>query len=192
MTCFKTSQTKRRGLQFLLFTTLLASLNTFAGDAIRTELLDSRVFNSEIEAVEAMKEHCLAESRREDAEHMGAILKTSEGSYLVTHGKGEQGQTKATFAILRPPSTKIVALWHTHGAAGRKTERFSVQDGDTVLESGLPFYLITPKGEIKMLVLAERGKSVVRKASIDSQRLKKIRNFRGLALYEIEPGVSET
>ena len=192
MTNFHTFQFKTRTRQILLCSALFIPLNTQAGDAIRTMPLENRVFDSEVEAVEAMKDHCLAESSREDAEHVGAILQSDDGHFLVTHGQAEPGQTKVTFTILRPRTSKVVALWHTHGAPGRRTERFSIEDGDTVRETGLPFYLIAPSGQISLLVDAEKGISNIQVTSEDAHRLKAFRKYSGLALYRVEQKGSET
>ena len=116
MTDFNASRIKCFIRLVLLSSVFLIPLNAMAAEPIRTAPLENLAFDSEIEAVEAMKDHCLAESSREDAEHVGAILQTDEGRFLVTHGQAESGQTKVTFAILRPPSAKVVALWHMpHG-----------------------------------------------------------------------------
>ena len=192
MTHFHTFQLNTRARQILLCSALFIPLNTLASDVIRTMPLGDLVFDSEVAAVAAMKNHCLAESSRNDAEHMGAILKTDDGRFLVTHGQAEPGQTKVTFAILRPPASKVVAFWHTHGAPGRRTERFSIEDGDTVRETGLPFYLIAPSGQISLLVDAEKGISNIQVTSEDEHRLKAFRKYRGLALYRVEQKGRET
>lgn len=192
MTNINAVQCKSRTLQFLLCSALLIPLNIQANDVIRTMPLQNLVFDSEVAAVEAMKDHCLAESSHEDAEHMGAILQTNDGRFLVTHGQAKPGQTKVTFAILRPPTAKVVALWHTHGAPGRSTERFSIQDTDTVREIGLPFYLIAPSGQISLLVGTKKGIPNVQLTSEDAHRLKAIRKYPGLALYRVEQKGSET
>ena len=192
MTNINAVQCKSRTLQFLLCSALLIPLNIQASDVIRTRPLQNRVFDSEVAAVEAMKDHCLAESSHEDAEHMGAILQTNDGRFLVTHGQAKPGQTTVTFAILRPPTAKVVALWHTHGAPGRRTERFSIQDSDTVREIGLPFYLIAPSGQISLLVGTKKGIPNVQLTSEGAHRLKAIRKYPGLALYRVEQKGSET
>ena len=179
------SQISTISRQFLIGIVILCPLLTQASDSIKTDLLDSFVFDSEIEAVKAMKDHCLAESRSENAEHMGAILQREDGQFMVTHGKAAPGQESVTFTIRRAPDTKIVALWHTHGSPGRHTERFSITDGQTVRQIGLPFYLLTPKGDIKVLEKVTKGQSTARvNLEIGSER-KFVRKFKGLVLFQL-------
>jgi len=174
-----------RIVPFLLCTWLALAADAMAADVIRTEPLADRWFTTEIEAVEAMRAHCLRESTQEDAEHMGAVLQTREGRYMITHGQADPGQTKVTFAVTRPSSMRVVALWHTHGAPDRNAERFSIQDNDTVRETGRPFYLIAPSGQISLLVSASAGLSEHLQQARDAHRLKSFRDYRGLALYRL-------
>jgi hypothetical protein len=171
--------------QFLLAIVILCPLISQAGESIQTVLLDSFEFESEVEAVKAMKEHCLAESKRENAEHVGAILQTGDGRFLVTHGKADPQQESVTFSIRRPASSTLVALWHTHGAPGRQTERFSIQDGQTVRDTGLPFYLITPKGDIKLLVKDVKGQPVSERGASSASERTFVRKFKGLTLFRL-------
>ena len=171
--------------QFLLGTLALCPLMTLASESIQTELLDTLVFDSEIAAAKAMKDHCLAESRSENAEHMGAIVQMEDGQFMVTHGKAAPGQESVTFSIRRPPASKIVALWHTHGAPGRSTERFSIADGQTVRQIGLRFYLITPKGDIKVLEKVTKGQSTARMNLEMGPERAFVRKFQGLVLFQL-------
>jgi hypothetical protein len=169
----------------LVCTMNLAPFDALAGEAINTELLDNYIFASEIEAVKAMKQHCMGESSRDNAEHVGAILQSEDGRFMVTHGQANPGQESVTFSVRRPPSLKIVALWHTHGAPGRRTERFSITDGQAVRQIGLPFYLITPKGKIKVLEKVAKGKSTAQtNLEVTSERTF-VRKFKGLILFQL-------
>jgi hypothetical protein len=191
MTYFNISQIKSATLQILICGLFLTPLNGEANDAIRTLPLNGLVFASILEAVEAIRDHCLEESTREDAEHMGAVLQADTGEFIVTHGQAEPGQSQVTFAILRPATSIVVALWHTHGAPGRRTERFSIQDGDTVRETGLPFYLIAPSGDIKMLAVRGKGDSKSELKKAHDHRLKAIRTHSDLALYRMEKSTAK-
>ena len=182
---FKALRFNRAIWLILLCTMIFVPIHAHANDAILTELLDDFVFASEVEAVNAMKQHCMAESSRDNAEHVGAILQSEDGRFMVTHGQANPGQESVTFSIRRPPSLKIVALWHTHGATGRRTERFSITDGQTVRQIGLPFYLITPKGEIKVLEKVTKGQSTAQKnLEVNSERTF-VRKFKGLVLFQL-------
>lgn len=169
----------------LLCNLIFMPIYAHADESIQTELLHGFAFSSEAEAVRAMKEHCLADSRRENAEHVGAILQSADGSFLVTHGQANSGQSSVTFKIRHPPASRIVALWHTHGAPGRSTERFSITDGQTVRQIGLPFYLITPKGDIKVLEKVAKEQSRAQaNFETDSERTY-VRKFKGLHLFQL-------
>ena len=104
---------------------------------------------------------------------------------MVTHGSAAPDQESVTFKIRLPAESRLVALWHTHGAPGRKTERFSIEDGETVRDTGIPFYLITPKGDIKVLEKAVKGKPVRSVAENLSGQRTYVRKFRGLLLYQL-------
>lgn len=182
---FSASQFNRLVWLTLFCTTIFMPLHAQADETIFSELLDNFVFASEVEAIKTMKQHCMAESSRDNAEHVGAILKSEDGRFMVTHGQANPGQESVTFSIRRPPSLKIVALWHTHGAPGRKTERFSIADGQTVRQIGLPFYLITPKGQIKVLEKATKGQATV-KANLELTSGRTfVRKFKGLVLFQL-------
>ncbi len=167
--------------QIMLCGILITSLSCNASDLVRTTWLQSLMFGSELEAITSLSQSFLADSIRENVEHLGAILETEDGRILVTHGKAEPDQDRVEFSIRRPQGSKIIALWHTHGAPGRATERFSVADSETVRETGLPFYLITPRGRISVLELAGKGIS----ANIPGKR-KIFSLSKGLALYRVE------
>ena len=111
-------------------------------------------YESKTDAIKALGQKFLANSIKEDVEYMGAILETPTGTYRVSHGKSKPGQNRFRFTMLRPESLKVIACWHTHGAHGDLRDKFSVTDTQTVLKTGLPFYLITPKGELKLLDLS--------------------------------------
>ena len=164
----------------------LTALNSHAAEVVKTSWLHSLEFSSEHEALTALSQSFLADSIREDAEHMGAILETEDGRILVTHGKAAPGQTQVEFSIGRLKTTKIIALWHTHGAPGRRTERFSITDGETVRATGLPFYLISPRGQISVLELAKTKGSSVRDTVDASRRHKVLRVNTDLALYRVQ------
>ena len=98
-----------------------------------------------------LKEHILDKSIRTDTEYVGAVLRTADGSYEFTQGHGKPGQDRVSFRIQRPKEARIVALWHTHGAHGPARSIFSPTDAELVRQTKLPFYLITPDGEVRVL-----------------------------------------
>jgi len=134
-----------------LVTGMIAGLiSQNAGATVFTTPLDWR--STTLEAgFDRLKEQFLDLSIRNDTEFVGAVLQAADGHYEFTHGQGKPGQDKVTFRIQRPSDTRIVALWHTHGNHGPSRAVFSRTDAELVRQTGLPFYLITPDGEVRVL-----------------------------------------
>lgn len=93
----------------------------------------------------------LRSSTRHDVEYVGAVLQRADGRYTFTQGTGRKGQDSVTFKIRHTRDVQIVGFWHTHGDAGFARDIFSPTDADLVRSMQLPFYLITPHGEIRVL-----------------------------------------
>ncbi len=89
-------------------------------------------------------------SIQEDREYIAAILEEN-GVYRVQVQAGSPGKDSVSMKIRRKKSQALVALWHTHGAQGPRRELYSGTDSKTVRTTGLPFYLTTPRGKIKVL-----------------------------------------
>ena len=132
---------------------------------ITTEVLQNQSYSSQLAAVEAAGRQFLGDSIENDVEHVGAILQKPDGSLLLTQGRSQPGIDGVVFTVRRPTSTTIVGYWHTHGAPGSQREYFSAADAKTVAKSGLPFYLITPKGQIKVLRPAAHSVRTVQRRS---------------------------
>ena len=101
--------------------------------------------------LDRLKDQFLDTSIESDTEFVGAVLQRADGSYEFTQGHGRPGQDRVTFRIQRPSETEVVGLWHTHGAHGPTRAVFSPTDAELVRQTGLPFYLITPEGEVRVL-----------------------------------------
>ncbi len=144
-------------LMFAVLINMFSARVAFAEAPIQTKMFGTMEYDSKLEAMIALGQKFLARSIKEDVEHMGAILETPAGTYRVSHGKSKTAQNRFHFTVLRPESLKVVAYWHTHGAPGALRDKFSVTDAQTVIKTGLPFYLITPKGELKVLNIAKTG-----------------------------------
>ena len=142
---------RRSGWFFLASTALLTAL--FSQSAAANVLTAPLNWQSmSIEAgLDRLKEQFLDLSVREDTEFVGAVLRTAEGTYEFTQGHGKPGRDRVSFRIQRPADAEIVGLWHTHGAHGPTRAVFSPTDAELVRQTGLPFYLITPAGEIRVL-----------------------------------------
>ncbi len=135
----------------LIFAVLIAGLLSQSANAtVLTTPLAWRAPTLEI-GLYRLKEQFLDLSIRDDSEFVGAVLRSADGSYEFTHGHGEPGQDKVSFRIQRPIDTEVVGLWHTHGGHGPAREVFSPTDAELVRQTGLPFYLITPDGEVRVL-----------------------------------------
>lgn len=149
----KTSSFKPFKSLFLLctFISVLLTGHADASQTIQTRMIKNSLYLTELHAVTAMARLFLVDSVKNDVEHMGAILVTPGGKYQVTHGRSVPGKDAFRFSVLRPVSLKVVAYWHTHGAHGSARGKFSASDSQTVQNTGLPFYLITPQGEIRVL-----------------------------------------
>ena len=121
-----------------------------AAASVITAPLEWRVKSIEV-GLEHLKGEILDRSIREDTEFVGAVLQKADGTYEFTQGNGKPGQDKVSFRIRRPEGAEIVALWHTHGGHGPTRAVFSPTDAQLVRQTGLPFYLITPDGEVRVL-----------------------------------------
>ena len=108
-------------------------------------------FVSVLNAVQMAGGHYLEPSKRTDREYVGGILKSDDGSYRYTAGHAESRDDAVSFRVSVQSGYRLVAFWHTHGRPGRARELFSAKDANLVTEQGLPFYLITPTGRIRVL-----------------------------------------
>jgi len=126
-----------------------ASPNTCG--VVRTSVDRQHAYASVIAAVDAMRREHLEHSVRSDREFVGAIVENGAGEYWVSVGSGCSGQNTVTFAVQVPATAMLAAFWHTHGAAAASRELFSPDDVDLVRTTGRDFYLITPRGEIRVL-----------------------------------------
>ena len=136
---------------FLLAATVVGLLaNQSAAASVLTAPLQWQATSIEA-GLERIKAQFLDTSIREDTEFVGAVLRAGDGNYEFTQGHGLPGQDRVTFRIQRPHHTEVVGLWHTHGGHGPSRSVFSPTDAELVRQTGLPFYLITPEGEIRVL-----------------------------------------
>ena len=133
---------------------LLAALSLLATQNATASVMTAPM-QWQAESIEAglarIKDQFLDVSIERDTEFVGAVLRAEDGSYEFTQGRGLPGQDRVTFRIQRPSDTEIVGLWHTHGAHGPTRSVFSPTDAELVRQTGLPFYLITPDGEVRVL-----------------------------------------
>jgi len=140
------------GLCGVLFTTQIASGKSLDGDCN----LESQAFPCIEAAVYVLSIRYHQRSIREDREYIAAILEEN-CVYRVTVQAGSPGKDEVSMKISLKKSQALVALWHTHGAPGPRRELYSATDSKMVRTTGLPFYLTTPRGKIKVLGQPENG-----------------------------------
>lgn len=101
--------------------------------------------------LQAVARQVLIDSVKRDTEYAGAIVLTPEGSYRISIAQGCRRKDRVRFALPGPAYGTVVALWHTHGRQRYEADVFSSRDARTVRETGLPFYLITPRQSLRVL-----------------------------------------
>ena len=117
---------------------------------VKTTLTSER-FASVAAAVATTASATLESSVREDREWVGGVLRDASGAYRITAGRACTGQAKVTFSVPFGPRLEVVACWHTLGADGLARDWFSRDDANLVARTGKDFYLVTPRGELKVL-----------------------------------------
>ncbi len=121
--------------------------------------VESQAFPRIKAALDALSRSYHRRSIRENREYVAAILEDN-GVYRVTVQAGRSGRNRVRMKLRRKKSQTLVAVWHTHGAPGRRREVFSATDSRTVTTTGVPMYLTTPLGKLKVLGKRENGCAV--------------------------------
>ena len=124
-------------------------LAAMAGPARAAETSDP-AFATELAAVIAATSAANPLSVREDREYVGAILRRGD-DYLYTTVPGQAGADRIRARLPVPAGCELVAIWHTHGAAGSTRHLFSRFDGDLVVATGRPLYLADATGALRVL-----------------------------------------
>ncbi len=157
MTVFKPFRISSGTLQIflcsVLLTTQIASGKSFDGEYY----VESQTFPRIRAALDALSRSYHRRSILQDREYAAAIFEEN-GVYRVTVQKERRGaRHKVIMKIRRKKSQTLVAVWHTHGAPGQMQEVFSATDSRTVTTTGVPMYLTTPLGKLKVLGKRENG-----------------------------------
>ncbi|MBV1904663.1 MAG: hypothetical protein KUG75_01185 [Pseudomonadales bacterium] len=85
-----------------------------ASKPVMTRMLDSTTYQTELAAVTAMGLAYLEDSTKNDVEHMGAILKTPNGRFGITHGRNRPGKDEFRFTTtLTHPRSQLPKGMHT-------------------------------------------------------------------------------
>jgi hypothetical protein len=135
----------------LLVIPSLALASTGTCGVVQTSVDRGHAYANVVAAVDAMRREHLERSVRSDREFVGAVVENGSGGYWTSVGSGCSGQNTVTFAVQVPPRAQVAAFWHTHGAPAASRDLFSPDDIDLVRNTGLDFYLITPRGELRVL-----------------------------------------
>jgi hypothetical protein len=118
---------------------------------VATAIDHRQTYPSVVAAVDAMRREHLDRSVRSDREFVGAVVQNLDGGFWATVGSGCSGQDTVTFTVGVPRGMAVAAFWHTHGAPALYRDLFSADDVDLVRSTGRDFYLITPRGDLRVL-----------------------------------------
>lgn len=140
----------RPRMLMMLFVLTAAGFTPFLRANLVTEPLVWRETSLE-RGLNRVKDQFLDDSIWRDREYVGGIFQHADGSFGFSYGRGHSGQDQVRFRVQVHAGTEIVGFWHTHGAHGPGRTLFSPVDAELVRQTGLPFYLITPAGEIRVL-----------------------------------------
>ena len=134
---------------FLILLAVVAAPSIAA--PVTTELIAGASHASVIDVVAAMGARYLRTSIEEDREYFGAVLADAAGRFWATSGRGGSGANAFSMKVRLRAGYHIVAFWHTHGRPGHARDRFSDNDAELVRQHAAPLYLVTPRGQIRVL-----------------------------------------
>ena len=149
MTIFNPFRINNGALQIFLCGVLFTT--QASGESLDSDChVESQAFPCIESAVYVLSVSYHQTSIREDREYIAAILEEN-GVYRVTVQAGQRGKGSVSMRVRRKKTQALAALWHTHGRPGPMRELYSATDSKMVRATGLPFYLTTPRGKIKVL-----------------------------------------
>ena len=126
---------------------------------VATTVDRDREYSTVVDAVESMRRMYLDESIRSDREFVGAIVERA-GSYRTSVGRACAGRDVVRFSVSLEADFRLVAFWHTHGAPTSLRELFSPEDVDLVKSTQRDFYLITPRGQLRVLRVEDVARGI--------------------------------
>jgi hypothetical protein len=92
-----------------------------------------------------------ARSVREDREHLGGLFAARDGSaFVYSVAAGSSGHDELSVRLRAPAGFHLAAVWHTHGAPGAGRSFFSARDTALAQRLGVPIYLATPAGALRV------------------------------------------
>lgn len=154
-----------RGASVVALLTMSAGAAAACDERVKTILTD-RTFATELDALRTLASMVLDESVTYDVEFAGALYAHGTAGVRVSLGRGCPGADSIVFTVPRLDGERPTAYWHTHGRGGFERDRFSPDDAALVLREQRPFYLITPRGEIRVL----DTRTATRRAFVASRR----------------------
>ncbi len=126
-----------------------AQPNHTAAAGTKSTAVANATFNSQLAAVQAAANQYNPLSVAQDREFIGAILQHN-GGYRFTVGQGMSGEDTVSVRIALPRGARVVAFWHTHGAAGHARKYFSAVDTALVNSWNKPFYMADAAGVLRV------------------------------------------
>lgn len=120
-------------------------------------LVDVTDYSQLLDAVQAAGQRYLEASVREDREYFGAVVRTAQGYYRLHGAAGAKRVDHFRFRISVSSGERLVAIWHTHGAPAEGRDYFSPADVAMVERLRYPMFLITPRGQINVLLPKPSG-----------------------------------
>lgn len=142
----------------LMVLTLLVAVAATTPSA-KAETVYPATFGSVSDAVLDASRSYNPASVREDREFMGGIFRqiiNGEVLFGYTVSGGAPSQDRITVRIRLPPDGQLVAIWHTHGSAHWRRNYFSSTDTQLAETTGLPVYLATGQGELRVFNPGDR------------------------------------
>ncbi len=121
---------------------------TSASGRVDVAVMVEETFATAEDAVAAAAARWNPRSIGEDREFMGAVFTLSAGGFRYSVGAGEPGRDEISVRVRVPAGTRVVALWHTHGAPHFSRGYFSSVDTALANERRLSLYLASPDGKL--------------------------------------------
>ena len=118
-----------------------------------SSLVTDACFDTELAAVHHAVALYNPTSIEQDREFMGVIFQQTvagQPRFGYTVARGEPGQDQITIRARLPAGSRKTAFWHTHGADHWSRRYFSATDTQLARQWGLPFYLATAQGELRV------------------------------------------
>lgn len=128
---------------------------TIVGQLPQSKSRSGHPFSTADQAAIAALDEILPVSIGNDIEYSGAIVQNiGSKAFSFTYAETEDNPTSSNPNPQPPSGTKLIGVYHTHGAANGKNnaENFSFEDMMICRSKGVIFWLGTPSKHIKKLI----------------------------------------